>query len=166
MERLTLEQASEILLEQVELIEEKEEVILWSVLGRILAEDIVAKKDQPPFPRSPLDGYAVRSVDIVNASKETPVVLRVIDEVMAGHMSKKEVTEGTAIRIMTGAPIPDGADCVIMQENTNYGETTVEIYKSLKAFKNYCFQGEDYKIGDKLLSKGTRLGAVEIGILA
>ncbi len=166
MERLTLEQALEILLEQVELIEEKEEVILWSVLGRILAEDIIAKKDQPPFPRSPLDGYAIRSVDIVNASKETPVILRVIDEVMAGHVSEKEVTNGTAIRIMTGALIPDGADCVIMQEDTNYGETIVEIYKPLKAFQNYCFQGEDYKVGDKLLSKGTRLGAVEIGILA
>ncbi len=166
MERLTLEQALGILLEQVELIEEKEEVILWSVLGRILAEDIVAKKDQPPFPRSPLDGYAIRSVDVVNASKETPIVLRVIDEVMAGHMSKKEVTEGTAIRIMTGAPIPNGADCIIMQEDTNYGETMVEIYKPLKAFQNYCFQGEDYKVGDKLLSKETRLGAVEIGILA
>ena len=166
MERVTLEQALEILLGKVDLIEEKEEVILWSVLGRILAEDIVAKKDQPPFPRSPLDGYAVRSMDIVNASKETPVVLEVIDEVMAGYMSKKEVVKGTAIRIMTGAPIPDGADCVIMQEDTNYGETMVEIYKPLKAFQNYCFQGEDYKVGDKLISKGARLGAIEIGVLA
>ncbi len=166
MERLTLEQASQILLEKAEKIEEKEEVMLWDAIGRVLAEDAVAKKDQPPFPRSPLDGYAVRSLDITKASKETPVFLHVIDEVTAGHISEKVVEKGTAVRIMTGTPIPEGADCIIMQEDTNCGETIVEIYKSLEAFQNYCFQGEDYKAGTKLIYNGTRLGALEIGILA
>lgn len=163
---LTLAQATEILLEKVEVIKDTEQIFLWDAVGRVLAEDITAERNQPPFPRSPLDGYAVRSEDIKEASPEKPVTLQVIDEVMAGYVSHKEVTSGTAVRIMTGAPIPDGADCIIRQEDTDYGEDTVEIYQSVKGYQNYCFEGEDYKIGDKLLSKDIELGAVEIGTLA
>ncbi|MDO4307167.1 MAG: molybdopterin molybdotransferase MoeA [Eubacteriales bacterium] len=166
MEALTLEHAVEILLGKVKKIEEKEEISLWDAAGRVLAGDITAKRDQPPFPRSPLDGYAVRSEDIREASKEHPVSLRVTDEVTAGHVSKNRVEPGTAIRIMTGAPIPDGADCIVMQEDTDYGEDTVQIYRKAGAYENYCFAGEDYIIGTKLLSKDTVLGAVEIGTLA
>ncbi len=166
MSELVLAYATKLLLDKVKKIEETELVSLWEALHRVLAEDIVAVRNQPPFPRSPLDGYAVRSEDIKNASKEEPVVLQVIDEVLAGGWCKKEVVSGTAVRIMTGAPIPEGADCIVMQEYTDYGEDSVEIYKKLSAYQNYCFEGEDYKTGAKLLSKDTELGAVEIGILA
>lgn len=166
MSELTLEQAQKLLLERTERIEETEIIPLWEGVGRTLAEDILARHDQPPFPRSPLDGYAVRSRDIEGASKERPVRLAVIDEVDAGYVSSLRAEKGTAIRIMTGAPIPEGADCIVRQEDTDYGEETVEIYKETGAYENYCFAGEDYKAGSKILEKGARLGAVEIGTLA
>ena len=128
MNGLTLKQAQELLLERIEKVKETETISLWEGVDRILAEDITAEHDQPPFPRSPLDGYAVRSADIKGASKECPVRLLVIDEADAGHTSKIQVEKGTAIRIMTGAPIPEGADCVVGQEDTDYGEDIVEIY--------------------------------------
>lgn len=166
MAELLIEQAREILLERVKKIEETEEISLWDAVGRVLAKDITAGRNQPPFPRSPLDGYAVRSADIEGANRENPSVLQVIDEVTAGHVCKKTVGEKMAVRIMTGAPIPAGADCVVRQEDTDYGEADVQIYTEIEAWKNYCFEGEDYKKGDLLLKAGTVLGAVETGILA
>lgn len=166
MEKVTLAQATELLVQDVSRIVETEKISLWDADGRVLAQTIDAEKDQPPFSRSPLDGYAVRSVDIAEASREHAVILQVIDEIAAGHVSQKQVTEGTAIRIMTGAPIPEGADCVIKQEHTDYGEQNVAIYNSVKAYQNYCFAGEDYHAGDKLLEKGMTLHAIEIGVLA
>lgn len=166
MERLSLQKASEILLQNVEKIEETEEISLWDAAGRVLAEDIQAERNQPPFSRSPLDGYAVRSEDLRGASETYPVTLTVIDEVDAGHVTEKTVDEKTAVRIMTGAPIPEGADCVIGQEDTDYGEDQVEIYREVKAYQNYCFEGEDYRIGAKLLGKGVRIGSIETGVLA
>ena len=86
--------------------------------GRILAEDVYACFDNPPFDRSPLDGFAVRAEDIAKASKQNPAALQVIDSVFAGGASKAYVDRGQAVRIMTGAPIPLGADCVVKQEDT------------------------------------------------
>lgn len=145
----------------------KEEYVpLWEGAGRILAGDLYSPIDQPPFHRSPIDGYAVRAGDTKGASKETPVSLRVIDQVMAGECSEKEITAGTAVRIMTGAPIPKGADSTIRQEDTNCGEDTVELYKNLKPHENICDRGEDYKKGDCLLKKGDKLDWISIGIAA
>lgn len=166
MAGLLMEEAREMLLGEAVQIKETETVSLWESTGRVLAQDVTAVRNQPPFPRSPLDGYAVRSADISGADREHPAVLQVIDEVTAGHVSGKTVTEKTAIRIMTGAPIPEGADCVIRQEDTDYGEEKVSIYVPVQAWKNYCFEGEDYKAGTVLLKKGTALGAVETGVLA
>lgn len=166
MSGLILEQAQNLLLERVNMIKDAEEITLWDAGGRVLAKDIYAEHDQPPFPRSPLDGYAVRSADISTASKDHPVRLRVLEEVDAGHVGSKCVEPGTAVRIMTGAPIPDGADCIVGQEDTNYGEETVEVYEPVGSYENYCFTGEDYKAGTKILGEGMTLGAVEIGILA
>ena len=166
MEPISLEQAQEILLREAEVIRDTEEADILQVSGRILAEEIRAPHDQPPFPRSPLDGYAVRSEDIQGASSGSPVTLRVIDEVDAGHMSEKTVTPGTAVRIMTGAPVPEGADCILKQEDTDYGESSVQVYQSLRHLQNYCFRGEDYKKGDLLFEPGDRIGPVEAGVLA
>lgn len=166
MDALMLEEALELILSRGKKIDECEEIALWDVVGRVLAEDVVAQRNQPPFPRSPLDGYAVRSSDIKGASREYPVTLTVISEVDAGHVVQEMVGEGEAIRIMTGAPIPDGADCIIGQEDTDYGESRVNVYEEVEAWQNYCFEGEDYRAGTILLKKGTVLGSAEAGILA
>lgn len=166
MDALMLEEALELILSRGKKIDECEIIDLWDVVGRVLAEDVVAQRNQPPFPRSPLDGYAVRSSDIKGASREYPVTLTVITEVDAGHVAQKTVGVGEAIRIMTGAPIPDGADCIIGQEDTDCGESRVIVYEEVKAWQNYCFEGEDYKAGTILLKKGTVLGSTEAGILA
>ncbi len=166
MGELTLKQAQELLLAKTETVRDTEEIQLWEGGGRTLAEDIFAGQDQPPFARSPLDGYAVRSGDIAGASKERPARLSVIDEVDAGQVSGMRVEKGTAIRIMTGAPVPEGADCIVRQEDTDYGEEKVEVYREVGAYENYCFAGEDYRAGTQVLEKGTKLGAIELGTLA
>ncbi len=143
-----------------------QELPLKEALGRILGCDYVSPIDQPPFPRSPLDGYALRSADTAGASREHPVRLAVTQGLLAGEYPKKTVERGQAARIMTGAPIPEGADCVVRQEDTDYGEETAAIYRELAPYDNYCFAGEDFHRGDCLLTAGTRLTAVELGILA
>lgn len=166
LEKITLQQAVDVVLDHCVTIKESEEVELWEARGRVLARDIVADMNQPPFNRSPLDGYAVRGEDIENATKACPVILKVIDEVMAGHRSDVVVSEKEAVRIMTGAPIPEGANCIVKQEDTDYGMKNVSIYKSVKPFENYCYEGEDYKIGQKIIQAGFSLGSIEIGTLA
>lgn len=165
-EPLALEDAVQRLIDSVEAIREIQFADLSEAVGRVLAEDIFARHDQPPFPRSPLDGYAVRGEDIQAASPEIPVTLTVLGEAAAGHTFPGMVGEREAVRIMTGAPIPDGADCVVRQEETDYGEEYVKVYKSVKSYHNYCFQGEDYGKGTKMLERGMRLSSTEIGILA
>lgn len=166
MEGVTVEQALELMLEYIEPIEDVEEVELLDAPGRILAEDMVAEFDNPPFDRSPIDGYACRAEDISDASKDCPACLKVIEEIDAGQYSEREVQQGETVRIMTGAAIPAGCDCCVRQEDTDYGEDTVNIYRMEKARGNYCCKGEDFKKGMTLLKKGTRLGFVEAGILA
>lgn len=137
-----------------------------TLLGRVLAEDVAAPMSQPPFDRSPLDGYALIAADTVGASKDAPVRLEVIDTVYAGGWCEKEVTPGQCVHLTTGAPIPKGADCVIRQEDTDRGEPVVSIYQTLKHHENYCFAGEDYQEGETLLSAGTVLDAAALGLLA
>ena len=132
----------------------------------MLAQDITAPINQPPFDRSPLDGYALRAEDSVGASKERPVRLKVIEEVYAGDFPQKEVKDRTAARIMTGAPIPKGANCILRQEETLEENGDVLIYSQLKAWDNYCYAGEDMEKGDLVLKKETLLNFAGIGILA
>ena len=104
--------------------------------------------------------------DLAGALPEKPVTLKVIREVDAGEYFDGTVQHGEAVRIMTGAAIPAGCNCCVRQENTDYGEDTVQIYKSMEQWEDYCFQGEDFKKGTVLLKKGTKLSFIEIGILA
>ena len=165
MERATIEEVMQLMLKEIP-HGIAEEVSLLDALGCELAEDLLSPMDQPPFPRSPLDGYAVRAEDLKGASKECPVILTVIDEVMAGGCTDVVLKEKTAVRIMTGAPVPKGADCVVRQEDTDYGEDKVSIYVEHHAFENYCFQGEDFRKGDCLVEKGTVLDSIAIGVAA
>ena len=134
--------------------------------GRVLAQDVCAPIDQPPWPRSPLDGYALRAQDSAGASRETPVTLRVIDTIYAGGWSEKTVGAGECVRLMTGAPIPAGCDCVIRQEDTDLGGDQVQICRTLRAWENYCRAGEDFRRGDVLLPAGTKLCGNAYGVLA
>lgn len=166
MERITLEEAVLKIEEHTRKTEATERVTLWEAPGRILAEPLKAELDQPPFPRSAMDGYAVRAEDVKGASAEAPSVLLVTDEVTAGEVPQGKVDKGTAVRIMTGAPVPEGADCIVRQEDTDYGEDTVCIYKEYEPGQFYCRQGEDYRAGDCLAQCGCRLTAPEIGLAA
>ena len=163
---VNIEEALDILRDIINRIADTEEADLRASYGRTLAEDILATRDQPPFSRSPLDGYAVRAEDTKGASKESPVVLRVIAEVDAGAVFNGNVAKGEAVRIMTGAPIPDGADAVIGQEDTDYGEEQVMVYCEMKSNQNCIFKGEEYRMGDILLSDGAHIGPSEAGIIA
>ncbi len=162
---IALEEAQKIIRNHTSQMLETVFINVEEVNGCILAEDVYARIDQPPFPRSPLDGYALRACNTEGASLDQGVRLKVIEEIDAGQYPKKEVGEGEATRIMTGAPIPNGADCIIRQEHTDCGEITVEIYKELKVFDNYCFRGEDVEQETLLLRKDTKLNFLHIGIL-
>lgn len=134
--------------------------------NRVLAEAVTATIEQPPFPRSPLDGYAFHAEDSFRASHSEPVALQVVGTLYAGSRPIRSVRCGEAVRIMTGAPIPDGCNCVIRQEETECAGETVVICQPLKPWSNYCFAGEDYHCGDVLLPAGTRLTAKAMGVLA
>ena len=164
--RIELEEAVSIMEANVHEINEIDEVSIEKACGRVLGEDVYSIINNPPFDRSPLDGYALRAEDTIGASKENPVILKVIDEVFAGSYSKKILQKGEAVRIMTGAKMPQGSDCVIRQENTDEGMEHVEIYEELKIHDNYIFEGEDIKKDSLIMKKGEILTYIHIGILA
>ncbi len=162
--KITLEEAHEILKSCFEL-NDTEMVSIFDAHQRVLAQDIFAPIDQPPFDRSPVDGYAIKASDSIGASAEHPLKLEIIEEVFAGQFPEKEVLEKKACRIMTGAPIPRGADCVIRQEEAAESVGFVEIQMQLVSGENYCYQGEDIKKGEHILKKEDVLNYAGIGIL-
>lgn len=177
LKQVTIEQAYELVTRYAVPADQTELIDIGEACGRILAEDVYAGFDNPPFDKSPLDGFAVRAQDIADASRENPAELQVIDEVFAGGMSKMSVGSGQAVRIMTGAPIPAGADCVVKQEDTGeiadmsglrYARSgeRVRIFQPVDYHKNYCFAGEDFHEGQLVLKKGEKLTFAEIGLLA
>ena len=166
MENVTVEQAVALIQENVSVVKRKIVLPIMEALGYVICENMYAPFSNPPFDRSPIDGYAVKSEDTIGASKDNPVILTVVEEVDAGHYTDRVVQHGEAVRIMTGAPIPKGCDCCIRQESTDYGESSVKIYQEMKAHENYCDQGEDVKQGALLVQEGARLSFVELGILA
>lgn len=138
-------------------------VPLRHATGCVLAEDIRADRDWPPFNRSMVDGYAVRADDV----KSPPADLRVIEEVAAGHGSTKTLCAGEAIRIWTGAPAPSGADAIVMQERTETpGPGHVRVLASVRVGQNISKQAEDVRAGGVVVPAGTLLNARQIGILA
>ena len=163
---ISLEEAVSRLLTNINPLLSTEAVPLDEALGRVAASDICAPFDQPPFARSPLDGYALRAEDTVGACTEAPAVLTVVGETFAGMPPHLPIRPGQAVRIMTGAPIPAGADCVVRQEDTNCTGDTVRVYADLDPFQNYCFQGEDIREGTCVIRRGTVLDFATIGVLA
>lgn len=145
---------------------EEEQVPLPQALGRTLRRPVFAPFPQPPFDRSPLDGYALRAADIVSASEEMPALLRVAEKVCAGQVPSRPLAPGQAVRVMTGAMLPPGADCVIRQEDTDLGEERVRIFHAAAAGENRCLAGEEYAAGTLLLDRGTRMDAAALAVAA
>ncbi len=144
-----------------------EKVGIVESLGRVLAEDIVALRDNPPWDNSAMDGFAVRHDDIKQAHAITkPVTLKVIEDVPAGKVATKSVGPGEAIRIMTGAPVPKGANVVVKVEDTEHTPDRVTIFKEEPPSANIRPQGEDVRKGECIVPRGTRLRPGDVGMLA
>lgn len=139
-----------------------EPVPLEEALGRILREDVIATRDLPPADNSAMDGYAVRAEDL----REVPVRLPVTDDIAAGHPPRRALEPGTAMRIMTGAFVPDGADTVVQVELTDGGTEVVTIDKTLPRGTNVRRRGEDMRAGAVVIRRGVRIGAAETAMLA
>jgi molybdopterin molybdotransferase len=146
------------------------EIELTESSGCILAEDITADSDIPLFDRSMMDGFAVRSEDTLQASTEFPISLTVVEDIPAGVKPLKQLLQGEAARIMTGAMLPDGADAVCRFEATKdgfqIGVQTVQLLSPVSLHENVALQGEDISKGTIVLTKGTKIGAAEIAVLA
>ena len=142
------------------------EVALADTLGTVLDGDVTAQWPLPSFDNSAMDGYAVRAADVAGASADHPVSLPVVGEIPAGDTASRAIEPGTCIRIMTGAPMPDGADTVIPVEATDGGTEVVSIREAAERGFSVRLAGGDAQPGDLLLSSGTRLGAVHVGLLA
>ena len=138
------------------------EVALLDALGLVLAEDVRADLDVPPFRNSAMDGYAVRGDDVASA----PVKLRVVGQIAAGTFPDRSIAQGEAMRIMTGAPLPDGADTVVRVEDTDNANDVVTIAAATPKGMSVRAAGEDLRKGERILTKATVLRAAEIGLLA
>ena len=145
---------------------------LLAARGRVLAEAITSRIDLPRWTNSAMDGFAVRSADIIGASRENPAVLEVLEDVPAGSFPTRPVTTGKATRVMTGAPVPDGADTVIRVEHTDGGanpgtfEASVAIFDAHDSGKNLRRRGEDIRAGATALPAGSLLTPAAIGVAA
>ncbi len=164
--KIELEHAQALLLEEAVFKEIVEACSLHEAFGRVLAQAVYAVQSTPPFDRSPLDGYALHSADSVQASRPEPVRLRVVETLFAGDVPRHTLRRGEAARIMTGAMLPKGANCVIKQEETTRSEDHVCLTRTLAQQENVVHRGEDVENGQLLLPKGRRIGPAEIGLLA
>jgi len=170
---ISVDEALEKVLSHFDVLEAEDEELLDS-LGQVIAEDIHSTINIPGMDNSAMDGYAVQALSTVGATRSSPNVLRVTGEVAAGYLTKEEVMSGTAIRIMTGAPIPKGADVVVQFEDTdeetrkaqNKPLTEIGVLREVEKGLNIRRAGEDISSGSLVLRKDTVIRPQEIGVLA
>lgn len=162
---LTVEEASALILARFQPLD-AEETPLAQALGRVLVEDAVAREASPPFANSAMDGYALLSEDTTGASEANPARLRLIGEVPAGSVFPGVVGRGEAVRILTGAPLPDGANAVLQQELTDVADGWVTLHERVAPGNNIRPAGDDARPGTLLARAGTELGPAEIALLA
>ncbi len=173
---LSVEEARELVLELFHPLEPESKPLL-GVLGQVLAEDVTSPMDIPPLHNSAMDGYAVQHQSIVGASHSSPRNLRVVGQVAAGELPQQEVSPGTAVRIMTGAPVPAGADTVVPFEDTDEYDgrdrgrdasevSDIAVRADIPEGANIRPAGQDIRQGQIVLRKGTLVRPAEIGILA
>ena len=142
------------------------DVPLLDALGLICAEDVVATMSLPSFDNSAMDGYAVHSADVAGASADQPVLLPVVGEIGAGQAGPRTLARGNAAKIMTGAPVPDGADAIVPDECTDRGTAKVRVDEAPEPGQHVRPAGDDVAVGDLLVKAGTALNARHIGLLA
>lgn len=164
---LSFEDARRVVEDHASLIHSNnvESVDLLGAAGRVLAEAIVADRDIPPFPRSTRDGYAIRSADLLTV----PVALQLIGEIRAGERIENipsNLKQGQAVSIMTGAPVPNGADAVVMVEYTSQGANRVEIKRSVASGENVVPKGAEARAGSELVARGLRLNDAAVALAA
>jgi molybdopterin molybdotransferase len=162
---ISYEQALSIVKEKLaaaNLSPDTEAVPLEEARGRILAEEIAADRDYPPFHRAIRDGFAVRAVDV----SAPPILLRLLGEVRAGNHFADKVGAGECVSIMTGAPLPAGADAVVMIEHTESQGEKISMQRPVRSGENVVRQGSEASAGARILVRGRRLGAGEVGLLA
>lgn len=164
---IEMDDAIRIVMENTQVIDTTS-VDLMDALGHTLSDDIRADINMPPFDKATMDGYALQGHDIASASGKTPVVLQVIEEIPAGTVPQKGVGSGQASRIMTGAPVPEGADTVIMVEDTESVDDgqKVRVLDVTEVGENIARLGEDVEVDQVVLKKGAEIRSPEIGILA
>ncbi|WP_262848470.1 molybdotransferase-like divisome protein Glp [Mumia quercus] len=161
----TVDEHLEKLLDLIGPLQPYDQPLLES-LGLPLVDDVVSPIDLPRFTNSAMDGYAVRAADVVGANREFPVVLPVVGEQAAGASTPMALTPKTAVKIMTGAPLPSGADAVVPIELTDGGDAEVKVYQARRAGENVRPAGEDVAAGEIVAEAGTVLGPREVGLLA
>ncbi len=142
-----------------------EEIEIKDALNRILADDIISEKDIPHFDRSAMDGYAIKAKDSFGASPKNPKKVKLVGIIEIGEFTKLEINKGEAVRISTGALVPENSDAVIKIEDTEIENDLINLYTSLVPGKNISMRGEDIKKGTHVLSKGTELKAEHIALL-
>ena len=143
-----------------------EQVSLSEAYGHVLAEDIVAPLNVPPFDRAVVDGYAVRAADTFGADEDKPLTLKYCGQVSVGEAPDVVVENGTTVEIVTGAPLPKGADAVVMLEHTVQKKSAISIYRPVSRGENVMKAGSDIHKGETVLKKGQMLSSREIGVLA
>ena len=143
-----------------------EEIPIRDAHKRVLAEDVMAFHDSPPFDKSAMDGFALKGENTFGASQSVPKTLKIVDAIGAGDFSEKTINDGEAIVIATGAPIPEGADAVLMKEYTTTDSDELTIYSQVTPGENVSPKAEDIKKGEKILSKNTFIRYQEMGLIA
>ena len=165
-ETISLDEARAIIARSLRPIERIERIPLGEAHGRVLAEEVVALADVPPFSRAAMDGYAVRAADTTGATPAQPVILTCIEKVFTGQMPSLAVGRGQCTEIATGAPMPQGADSVVMVEQTDAEGTAVRIFAAADTGQNIGRQGADISRGQVVMRAGEVLNASRVGAIA
>src|SRR4051794_17078764 len=178
---ISVDDALERIVRSFQPLDEHERVPIVEALGRVLVEDVPADIDVPPFDNTAMDGYAVRAADVTSATPERPAALRVVGQVAAGSVAERPVRAGEAYRILTGAPLPPGADAIVPYEYTDgagFGgwsaqagervseEREVHVFRPVAPGDNVRYQAEDQKRGEVIIRAGTLVRPAEVGGLA
>jgi molybdopterin molybdotransferase len=165
-ETIPLEEARQLIADACKPIDRTERVRLIDANGRAAAADVQSTRDVPPFARAGMDGFALRAEDTFGATRYDPKILRVIDKVYTGEVPRKNVEPGTAIEIATGAPMPQGADAVVMVEETEKAGDDVKVLTPVYPRQNVGRQGADIVVGQTVIARGHVLNPSRIGALA
>lgn len=165
-ELINFDDAKRVIMEETEPVERKEKISILNASNRVLAEDIIANRNIPGFPRAAVDGYAVMAEDTYGANIKNPKRLKITGKIFAGEVERKKIKKGECIQIATGAAMPEGGDAVIMVENVKVEDGHIIITKPVYPGANVSPEDEDISTGDVVLKEGDVLNPSKVGVLA